>query len=126
MKKEEQFEILLEKVKQLSPENQKAIVFLIENFDLVKKMCENSGKTDEEIQKRLAIAPFSRLLRLHSSPLFVTHPTLHDGYFHSTGFVTFQIVDEYFVCLQTSLEYPHRQDTYCNFPIVANQRTSLA
>ena len=31
--KEEQFEILLEKVKQLSPENQKAIVFLIENFD---------------------------------------------------------------------------------------------
>lgn len=53
---EEQFEILLEKVKQLSPENQKAIVFLIENFDLVKKMCENSGMTDEEIQKRLAIA----------------------------------------------------------------------
>lgn len=53
---EERFEILLEKVKQLSPENQKAIVFLIENFDLVKKMCENSGMTDEEIQKRLAIA----------------------------------------------------------------------
>ena len=53
---EEQFEILLEKVKQLSPENQKAIVFLIEKFDLVKKMCENSGMTDEEIQKRLAIA----------------------------------------------------------------------
>ena len=53
---EEQFEILLEKVKQLSPENQKAIVFLIENFDQVKKMCENSGMTDEEIQKRLAIA----------------------------------------------------------------------
>ena len=53
---EERFEILLEKVKQLSPENQKAIVFLIENFDLVKKMCKNSGMTDEEIQKRLAIA----------------------------------------------------------------------
>lgn len=53
---EEQFEILLEKIKQLSPENQKAMIFFIENSDLVKKMCENSEMTDEEIQKRLAIA----------------------------------------------------------------------
>ena len=30
--------------------------FFIKNFDLVKKMCENSEMTDEEIQKRLAIA----------------------------------------------------------------------
>lgn len=56
MKKDEGFEILLEKVKQLSPENLKAIIFLIENFDLVKKMCENSERAEEEIQKRLAIA----------------------------------------------------------------------
>lgn len=46
----------MKKIKQLSPENLKAIIFLIENFDLVKKMCENSEMTDEEIQKRLAIA----------------------------------------------------------------------
>ncbi len=56
MKKDETFETLIEKVKQLSPEDQTAIVFLIKNFDLVKKMCENSGMTDEEIQKRIAIA----------------------------------------------------------------------
>lgn len=49
MKKDE---TLIEKVKQLSPEDQTAIVFLIKNFDLVKKMCENSGMTDEEIQKK--------------------------------------------------------------------------
>ena len=53
MKKDE---TLIEKVKQLSPEDQTATVFLIKNFDLVKKMCENSGMTDEEIQKRIAIA----------------------------------------------------------------------
>lgn len=46
----------MKKIKQLSPENLKAIIFLIENFDLVKKMCENSEMADEEIQKRLAIA----------------------------------------------------------------------
>lgn len=56
MKKDESFEIMIEKIKQLSPENLKAIIFLIENFDLVKKMCENSEMADEEIQKRLAIA----------------------------------------------------------------------
>ena len=52
MDKDESFEILIEKVKQLSPENQKAIIFLIKNFDIVKKMCENSEMTDEEIQKK--------------------------------------------------------------------------
>ena len=31
MDKDESFEILIEKVKQLSPENQKAIIFLIKN-----------------------------------------------------------------------------------------------
>ena len=56
MKKDESFEILIEKIKQLSPENLKAIIFLIENFDLVKKMCENSERAEEEIQKRLVIA----------------------------------------------------------------------
>ena len=56
MKKDETFETLIEKVKQLPPEDQTAIVFLIKNFDLVKKMCENSGMTDAEIQKRIAIA----------------------------------------------------------------------
>ena len=56
MDKDESFEILIEKVKQLSPENQKAIIFLIKNFDIVKKMCENSEMTDEEIQKKIAIA----------------------------------------------------------------------
>lgn len=56
MKKDESFEILIEKIKQLSPENQKAMIFFIKNFDLVKKMCENSEMTEEEIQKRLAIA----------------------------------------------------------------------
>ena len=54
--KDETFETLIEKVKQLSSEDQTAIVFLIKNFDLVKKMCENSGMTDAEIQKRIAIA----------------------------------------------------------------------
>lgn len=40
MKKDE---TLIEKVKQLSPEDQTAIVFLIKNFDLVKKCAKIRG-----------------------------------------------------------------------------------
>ncbi len=42
---------MIEKMKELPPEGQSAMLFVIENFDLIKKMCEKSDMTDEEIQK---------------------------------------------------------------------------
>ena len=56
MNKDKQIKNLIKKIEKLSPEYQKAIAFVIENYDLVKKMCENSGMTDLEIQNRLARA----------------------------------------------------------------------
>ena len=38
-------------MRELPPEEQSAMFFVIENFDLLKKMCEKSDMTDEEIQK---------------------------------------------------------------------------
>ncbi len=37
MKKDESFEILIEKIKQLSPENQKAMIFLLKTLIWLKK-----------------------------------------------------------------------------------------
>lgn len=42
---------VIEKMKELPPEGQSAMLFVIENFDLIEKMCEKSDMTDEEIQK---------------------------------------------------------------------------
>ncbi len=56
MKKDESLEILIEKNQTAVTRKSKSNDFFIKNFDLVKKMCENSEMTDEEIQKRLAIA----------------------------------------------------------------------
>lgn len=42
---------IIKKMRELPPEEQSAMFFVIENFDLLKKMCEKSDMTDEEIQK---------------------------------------------------------------------------
>ena len=42
---------MIEKMKELPPEGQSAMLFVIKNFDLIEKMCEKSDMTDEEIQK---------------------------------------------------------------------------
>ena len=47
---------LMKKISQLPPDRQKAVCFIIDNFDIIKKMCENSEMTDEDIQNRLAKA----------------------------------------------------------------------
>ena len=44
---------LLKELGQLAPNEQKAIVFIINNFHIIKKMCENSGMTPEEMKKRI-------------------------------------------------------------------------
>lgn len=44
-------EQIVEKMNELPPEGQSAMLFVIENFDLIEKMCEKSDMTDEEIQK---------------------------------------------------------------------------
>ena len=44
---------LLKELGQLAPNEQKAIVFIINNFSIIKKMCENSGMTPEEMKKRI-------------------------------------------------------------------------
>ena len=50
---EELFKEIIANIKKLTPENQKAVAFIIENYDLIKKMCEKNDMTEEEIQKRL-------------------------------------------------------------------------
>lgn len=44
---------LLKELGELPPNEQKAIVFIINNFHIIKKMCENSGMTPEEMKKRI-------------------------------------------------------------------------
>ena len=44
-------EQIVEKMNELPPEDQSAMLFVIENFDLLEKMCEKSDMTDEKIQK---------------------------------------------------------------------------
>ena len=44
---------LLKELGKLPPNEQKAIVFIINNFSIIKKMCENSGMTPEEMRKRI-------------------------------------------------------------------------
>lgn len=44
-------EQIVEKMNELPLEGQSAMLFVIENFDLLEKMCEKSDMTDEEIQK---------------------------------------------------------------------------
>lgn len=44
-------EQIVEKMNELQPEGQSAMLFVIDNFDLIEKMCEKSDMTDEEIQK---------------------------------------------------------------------------
>lgn len=47
---------LMKKISQLPPDRQKAVCFVIDNFDIIKKMCENSEMTNDEIKKRLKTA----------------------------------------------------------------------
>lgn len=54
--KDELIEVLMQKISQLPPEGQSAMSFVIKNFHFIKKMCENTEMTDEEIQNRSAKA----------------------------------------------------------------------
>lgn len=51
--KDEMIDEIITNTKKMPPENQKAVAFIIENYDLIKKMCEKNDMTEEEIQKRL-------------------------------------------------------------------------
>ena len=51
--KEKLINELIEKIGELPPNGQKAVVFVIENFDLIKKMCENSGLSENELDKQM-------------------------------------------------------------------------
>ena len=51
--KKELIDKLLKELGELPPNEQKAIVFIINNFHIIKKMCENSGMTPEEMKKRI-------------------------------------------------------------------------
>lgn len=59
MKKEEKIEKLAGEIIKLPPEGQGAMDFMIKNFDIIKKMCENSGMTNEEINERMEKAKMS-------------------------------------------------------------------
>lgn len=59
MKKEEKIEKLAGEIIKLPPEEQRAMNFMIKNFDIIKKMCENSGMTNEEINERMEKAKMS-------------------------------------------------------------------
>ena len=59
MKKEEKIEKLAGEIIKLPPEEQRAMDFMIKNFDIIKKMCENSGMTNEEINERMKKAKMS-------------------------------------------------------------------
>ena len=50
---EEMFKEIIANIEKLPPENQKAVAFIIENHDLIKKMCAKNDMPEEEIQKRL-------------------------------------------------------------------------
>lgn len=54
--KEKKIDKSCEEIEKLPPEMQRTVVFIIKNFDLIKKMCENSEMTEEEIQKWTATA----------------------------------------------------------------------
>lgn len=59
MKKEGKIEKLAGEIIKLPPEEQRAMNFMIKNFDIIKKMCENSGMTNEEINERMEKAKMS-------------------------------------------------------------------
>lgn len=59
MKKEEKIERLAGEIIKLPPEGQRAMDFMIKNFDIIKKMCENSGMTNEKINERMEKAKMS-------------------------------------------------------------------
>ena len=40
---------LLKELGELAPNEQKAIVFIINNFSIIKKMCENSGRQYNQV-----------------------------------------------------------------------------
>ena len=47
--KDEMIDEIITSIKKMPPKNQKAVAFIIENYDLIKKMCEKNDMTEEEI-----------------------------------------------------------------------------
>ena len=58
---------MIEKMKELPPEGQSAMLFVIENFDLIKKMCEKSERTEKAKAKddyiMLALLTFAQVYK---------------------------------------------------------------
>ena len=45
--KDEMIDEIITSIKKMPHENQKAVAFIIENYDLIKKMCEKSSSSYE-------------------------------------------------------------------------------
>ena len=50
--KQQLIDNIIEKVGKLPPSGQKAVSFVIDNFDLIKEMCENSCMNVSELDKQ--------------------------------------------------------------------------
>ena len=54
--KQELIDGIIEKIGKLPPNGQKAVIFIIDNLDLIKKMCENSDMDSEELDRQIETA----------------------------------------------------------------------
>lgn len=54
--KQELIDGIIEKIGKLPPNGQKAVIFIIDNLDLIKKMCENSDMDSEELEIQIETA----------------------------------------------------------------------
>lgn len=54
--KQELIDGIIEKIGKFPPNGQKAVIFIIDNLDLIKKMCENSDMDSEELERQIETA----------------------------------------------------------------------
>ena len=54
--KQELIDGIIEKIGKLPPNGQKAVIFINDNLDLIKKMCENSDMDSEELERQIETA----------------------------------------------------------------------
>jgi len=54
--KQELIDGIIEKIGKLPLNGQKAVIFIIDNLDLIKKMCENSDMDSEELERQIETA----------------------------------------------------------------------
>ncbi len=58
--KQELIDGIIEKIGKLPPNGQKAVIFIIDNLDLIKKMCENSDMDSEELDRQIETAKMAK------------------------------------------------------------------